>query len=253
MASWTDGAAYAPLERPDGFATPEVPPLELAEPEPARTPGAMPTPSGFAPMERVTPLGEIRTTPPPNRNPSVPFMVSSGLLTAASSMGHDVVRDPRTPFPMAEVGASGPENLPPPTGAPLAPPTGAPLAPPSGMQMRTPVAYQGAPPQGTGPQFSQQQLVTERRFVFLALACAVIGLTIPAVAPWMLVGAGALTMRATRLTGKTGWWSLGLGLFLMMFGVLLGPDVYEGLSRLISLIFAVLFLVVAVRTYTNSR
>ena len=30
MASWKDGAAYAPTERPDGFATPSTEPLDAA-------------------------------------------------------------------------------------------------------------------------------------------------------------------------------------------------------------------------------
>ena len=40
MATWRDGAAYAPETRPDGFATPAAEPLPEGEPYRANTPGA---------------------------------------------------------------------------------------------------------------------------------------------------------------------------------------------------------------------
>ena len=114
--------------------------------------------------------------------------------------------------------------------------------------MALPMSYQGPP-----AQFPVQQRVTERRFVFLALACTVLGLTIPAVAPWMLVGAGALSLRATRLVGKFGFWCLGVGLFLMMFGVLIPPYAFEGLARLTSLAFTVMLIMVTIKSYRTGR
>ncbi len=236
MASWTDGAAYAPIERPDGFATPEVDALEVAQPEAAKTPGPMPTPTGFAPTAPVIPLDQIRTTSLPQRNPSAPFLVSGGLLTAASSMGHDGVRDPRTPFAQAS-NASGPVDLPPPTGAPLAPPAGMPMT---------------MAPFGQAPRAGQQQS-TQRTLVFLAVAATVLGLTIPAVAPWMLILAGSLTLRTVPITGKTGQWVLTTGLFLLIFSVVLSPDLLDSISRLVCLGFGATFAMAAVKTYNLRR
>lgn len=131
MATWTDGAAYAPIERPDGFATPEAEPLEAAPPERAATPGPMAPPAGFAPMDNVIPLGAIRTEPIAQRDPQEPFEVSAALLTAEP--GGSGPRDPEQPF--QSFGTPG-SDLPPPSGPPLAlAPTGAPLAapPPPGL------------------------------------------------------------------------------------------------------------------------
>ncbi|MGV8847735.1 hypothetical protein [Tessaracoccus sp.] len=236
MASWTDGAAYAPIERPDGFATPEVAALEVALPEAARTPGPLPTPTGFAPTAPVIPLDQVQTATSPQRNPSAPFLVSGGLLTAASSMGHDGPRDPRTPFKQAP-DPTGPQDLPPPTGAPLAPPMGMPMA---------------TAPFGQAPGASQQQS-TQRTLVFLAVASMVLGLTIPAVAPWMLVVAGSLTLRTVRITGKVGPWVLGTGLLLLIFSAVIAPDVLDSISRLVCLGFGATFATAAVKTYSPRR
>ena len=236
MASWTDGAAYAPIERPDGFATPEVDPLEVAPPESARTPGPMPAPAGFQPTAPAAPLDQVRTAPPPSRNPSAPFEVGAGLMTVASSMGRDGARDPLTPFQTYGVEASRRESsidaLPPPTGAPLPPPSGAPLP---------------------APSISVQQQSSQRTLVFLAVVCAVLGLTIPAVAPWMLFVAGLLTLRALPLVGRASAWSIGVGLFLLVFGVFLPPDAASALGRLAAAIFGAWFGIAASRRSRPQR
>ena len=70
MAFWTDGAAYAPIERPNGFAVPDVEPLTAAEPAPQLTPGAVAPPSGFAPMSPAVALknlGKLNAVTPPGR------------------------------------------------------------------------------------------------------------------------------------------------------------------------------------------
>lgn len=233
MASWTDGAAYAPIERPDGFATPEVAPLEVAVPETARTPGPMPTPTGFQPTAPAPPLDHVRTTPPPSRNPSAPFEVGAGLMTVRSSMGQGEARDPRVPFQTyaddAVQQAAGVDTLPPPTGAPL----------PTPVMAGTP----GLPVTG----LSVQQQSSQRTLVFLAVVCTVLGLTIVAVAPWMLFVAGLLTLRALPLVGRASAWSMGVGLFLLIFGVFLPPDAASVLGRLASAIFAAWFGIAASR------
>lgn len=239
MASWTDGAAYAPIERPDGFATPEVAPLEVAPPEKPITPGPTPKPAGFEPTGPTTPLTHIGAIASPERNPSVPFQISGGLLTAASSMGGASTRDPRTPF-QSQTTASNIATLPPPTGAPLPAPDGLSVAP------------MGAPghQQLPAPSLSPQQQSTQRTLVFLAVVCTVLGLTIPAAAPWMLFAAGLLTIRTTALTGQAGIWSMIVGLLLLAFGVLLPLDVGALLGRLIALVFGVWF---AVAAATNAK
>ncbi|MEO7589490.1 MAG: hypothetical protein ABIS84_15835 [Arachnia sp.] len=234
MASWTDGAAYAPIERPDGFATPEAGPLEVAVPQTARTPGPMPTPTGFAPTAAAVPLDSVRTAPEPTRNPTAPFTVSGGLMTTASSMGDEVGRDPHLPFVSYGDPApgTGVDALPPPTGAPLAPP------------MQGPPAARGLSP---------QQQSTQRTLVFLAVASCLIGLTIPAVAPWMLFVAGLLTFRTLALTGKTGYWAIAVGLTLLILGGVAGQSFGDVLARVSSLAFGGLFAWLAVRRSQPQR
>ncbi len=235
MASWTDGAAYAPLERPDGFATPEVAPLDVAVPARAQTPGPMPTPSGFQPSAPAAPLDQVRTAPPPSRSPSEPFVVGGGLLTAGSSMGPEIPRDPRLPF--QSYGEDGPvstgvDTLPPPTGAPLSVPAG---------------QFMGPPGTAPFPRPSVQQQSSQRTLVFLAVVCTVLGLTIPAVAPWMLTVAGLLTLRALPLVGKASAWSIGVGVALLVFGWFLPPEAADGLGRLACVVFAIWFGIAASR------
>ncbi len=241
MASWTDGAAYAPLERPDGFATPEVAPLELTAPATAQTPGPMPTPTGFHPSAPTTPLEQVRTAPPATRNPSQPFEIGAGLMTVGSSMGQDTMRDPHEPFRSygdeAPQGA-GVDTLPPPTGAPLMLPTGLPV---------------GAPGAGSVVGLSMQQQSSQRTLVFLGVVCAVLGLTIPAVAPWMLFVAGVLTLRAQTLVGKASYWSIGVGLTLLILGGVLPPEGAAGLGRLASIVFVAWFGIAASRRSRSQR
>ena len=246
MASWTDGAAYAPLERPDGFATPEAEPLATATPASSGTPGAVPRPREFVRSAPEVPLGGVRTSPLPRRNPSHPFQVSGGLLTAASSMGQHFVRDPKTPF--QSLRDRGPEPgvdaLPPPTGEPLmvgvtAPP-GAPVSPPPAL------IHAGNRPPGQARARSPQEMSTQKTLVFLAVACCVLGFTIGVAAPYMLIAAGALSLRATYLTGRAGLWSTVVGLVLIVTGVVLDPGLEALLGRLTSLTFGIWFVSAAV-------
>ena len=241
MASWTDGAAYAPIERPDGFATPEVEPLAHVSNPIAPTPGAIPPPQEFRQDAPVTHLGHVRTAPLPRRNPSEPFLVSGGLMTTASSMGQHTFRDPQTPFHTRRDtdGAQGVDALPPPTGEPLALGMGGPPGPPeagldalmsSGMTRRT----------SSGGK-SATEMSTQRTLVFLATACCVLGFTIGVAAPYMLIAAGALSLRAAYLAGKAGVWAIGVGLVLIMTGFIVTPGVEVLLGRLACLSFGIWF------------
>ena len=252
MASWTDGAAYAPLERPDGFATPEVEPLAEASRAVATTPGAIPPPQEFRQNVSLPPLDHVRTSPLPHRNPSDPFLVSGGLMTTASSMGQHTVRDPRAPF-TTQRATSGSEDepaLPPPTGEPLAISMGGPPGPPGGG-LHT-LMSSGMARRPASMTKSPTEMSTQRTLVFLAVACCVLGFTIGYVAPYMLIAAGALSLRASFLTGKAGSWSIGVGLALIMAGFILTPGLEVLLGRLASLSFGIWFVSAAVGHSRNS-
>ncbi len=82
MASWKDGAEYAPIERPDGFATPRAKPLanppktiDLAAGAPKQAPGDF-----LAPQVPVPPLSSLKPAVKQTRNPRVPF--PQGAMTA---------------------------------------------------------------------------------------------------------------------------------------------------------------------------
>ena len=241
MASWTDGAAYAPIERPDGFATPEAEPLAHASNPVAPTPGAIPPPQAFRQDAPATPLGDIRTAPLPRRNPSEPFLVSGGLMTTASSMGQHTLRNPQTPFQTRRDtdAAQSVDALPPPTGEPLALGVAGPPGPPgSGLDA---LMASGVTRRSSSDDKSATEMSTQRTLVFLATACCVLGFTIGVAAPYMLIAAGALSLRAAHLTGKAGLWAIGVGLVLIMAGFIVTPGVEALLGRLASLSFGIWF------------
>ncbi|MFP5281995.1 MAG: hypothetical protein ACLGIF_00920 [Actinomycetes bacterium] len=86
MATWEDGPEYAPLQRPDDFAVPAVPPLEEAAP--------YEQPAASAPRDRPrfqepdTPVSALSTLVPavgPQRDPGLPFEVVSSTMTSTDS------------------------------------------------------------------------------------------------------------------------------------------------------------------------
>lgn len=237
MASWTDGAAYAPIERPDGFATPEVDPLETATAAPATTPGAMAPPQQFRMDTPVAPLNQVRTTPPPRRDPAHAFQTGAALMTVASSMGQHDPRDPRTPFMVQRNDGSSDDALPPPTGNPLPGPLVAPHGPPNGMALRP-----GAVP------VSRQELNTQTTLVWLAMVCCFLGLTLGETSPYLLLAAGVLTFRAFATCGKAGIWALAVGLLLIVVSFVVGSDGVSVYGRLASLGFAIWFATAALRS-----
>lgn len=242
MASWTDGAAYAPIERPDGFATPEVEPLEHVDKSVAATAGPVPPPQQFQQNTPVIPLAQVRTAPLPRRNPSEPFLVSGGLMTTASSMGHHALRDPHTPFHTRDEMGSA-QNvglLPPPTGQPLVFGMDAPSGPPqSGLDA---LMSSGTARPGPSGQRSASEMSTQRTLVFLATACCLLGFTIGEAAPYMLIAGGSLALRARFLTGRAGLWAIGVGLVLIMAGFIVPPGFEVLLGRLASMSFGIWFI-----------
>lgn len=127
MATWEDGPEYAPLERPDRFSLPDVPPLEPAPPveQPAAAPGDRPHFAG--PQAPVVPLATLVPTVAEQRDPATPFSVVSSTLTSMDSAWGAAHWSPPTQPPITSAGAPSPW---PAVGqaSPLAPPVGGPPA-----------------------------------------------------------------------------------------------------------------------------
>ncbi len=221
MASWKDGAAYAPVERPDGFATPRAEPLPIAAPYRADTPGAVAAPAQLT-SPSARPLEQLGTAPVSQRNPRDSFAVSSMALTTVGGGGQR--RDPRTPFAVTTSTVTTP-GPPPPTGQPLAgpdtppPPAARPVPgpqqfpPPTGRPPAAPgqLPAQGtwAPPAPATQQPDPQTLRSQRTLARLAAGLCVAGFILSASAPILLLIAGALGLRTRLLTGVTGPIALG--------------------------------------------
>jgi hypothetical protein len=89
MATWLDGPAYAPVERPVAFAEPASgvslapPPAEPAEPVAPAPPA--PPPRGFAPPDTAVPLAQLARPVTASRDPKEAFHVVTTTLTQAGS------------------------------------------------------------------------------------------------------------------------------------------------------------------------
>lgn len=158
MASWRDGAAYAPTERPDGFATPSTNALPAGEPYKAATPGPMAPPQSFDAAKQPA-LSQIAVEVKQRRNPRDSFEVASTTLTTAPGQPSGK-RDPKEPFATSRSA----DQLPPPTGDPLPPPPGweAPPSAPQAPAQQWPAPtvsrqapYPGQPPRPTAPAAPQ--------------------------------------------------------------------------------------------------
>lgn len=237
MASWRDGAEYAPTERPDGFATPAVAPFPEAEPWRAATPGAVVPPRHFDGPD-AEPLAAHAGVDGPRRDPRDAFAVSSMALTPAARGAEP--RDPRQPIETSAPRTLGPEwtgsegsQLPPPTGPRLPPPTGAPLPPipagaappaPTGAPQPPPAPAQvpygpptvPPPPPGMRPV---APLRTQKQLALVAAGLGLVAFLVPVTSPFALAAAGALGLRTTALTGRAGAWALGLGIATLGWGL----------------------------------
>ena len=191
MASWTDGAAYAPVMRPDGFAMPETDPLPEAEPVPAATAGAIPPPSGFAPMPPAPALDQLGVPVFATRDPGRPFDVRSALLTAAPLPGG--ARDPRIPFQITTTLSSpGPPD-------PL---------PPDPSQLLSAGPYGEPVPASLTPEqlHAQRGLITIAGFAFL------LTVLVPVAAPYLFATAGVLLLRTSPEGRQFAWAAFGIAL-----------------------------------------
>ncbi len=225
MASWKDGAAYAPVERPDGFATPKTAPLEEAPPYQATTPGAVGRPRAFD-AQPQPPLAQLQVVDRVTRDPKESFTVASMLLSEAPA-GPDG-RDPRKPFTTSASRYN--DELPPPTGRPLAPPSSQPLPPPTGRPLAPPSGSPWAPPgqrlpgqplawSGQGPRpYTKQPAganATARGLIYAAAGLCVVGAILWGLAGLTLIVAGALTSQTTARTKHM--WLIAIGLGALAF------------------------------------
>ena len=233
MASWTDGAAYAPLERPDGFATPETAPLPVAEPAPQLTPGAVAPPSGFAPMPSSVALENLGRKEISRRNPTAPFDVSSALMMAYTGYGP---RDPRQPFAVAAI----PSSL-----ASLTPPD------PASRLNLPPNPYQpmGAIPYPPVPQYGQTASVpmtpAQRSLLLIAGAASLLGGFLPAALPLLLVAGGVLLLRAGATGRQIGIASFVTGSLLLLAMLARMQNLLTGLGLWVGLVFAIACVAIA--------
>jgi len=151
MASWQDGPEYAPLEWPDAFTDPQLPPLDVAAPPPDRGLDAPPEPPAFAPPPQ--PAADLAGFVPPtgpSRDPHEPFAVVTSTLTSFATrdaswkptdpLGPEVaparIEMPRTSFvtPLAQI---NPPSFPAPGTPQWFVPPGVPQAPaPARVSMR---------------------------------------------------------------------------------------------------------------------
>ena len=266
MATWKDGAAYAPVERPDGFATPSVDPLPVGEPYTSGTPGAETPPARFDAVEQP-PLESFGTGEQTHRDPREGFAVSAAAMTTAPGAPSGP-RDPRTPFATENYERNYDDGAPdaPPVGLPLtttAPPPAlaaapapapwgppqqrAPL-PPAPMRAQPPMPYPpGGMSQPARPQLQQQQQ-QQRRLAQVAGALCLGGFLFQAAVPFLLIAAGVLGLRTRVLTNVAGPISLGLGV-LFLFGQLGLGTLGEGsaLGGLVSLVLAFVFFISGMR------
>jgi hypothetical protein len=147
MASWQDGAEYAPTEVPLGFAAPRAKPLgELAAATNAPSaPDNAPT-AVNAPNAPVKPLSELRPAPPELRDPRQPFDSKD-----MDKLGPDENWDPRRPLLVESGGRVSPDDWAPP------PSSQRPVVP-TGWQAATgayPVATAAQPGLGGPPGVAQ--------------------------------------------------------------------------------------------------
>ncbi|WP_394276759.1 hypothetical protein [Luteococcus sp.] len=149
MADWTDGAQYAPVERPEAFVTPRTDSLEgrsrpphPADGRPAQQPDAFEAPQTVA-------LAELAPSQGPRRDPAEAFTTSS---SGAGAWGSAHAWNPMMPLgPVAE--ESGTElapDFPPPAGLPTVPVAAPGQQPPLPAPAAVPAASLAQLPPPTG-------------------------------------------------------------------------------------------------------
>lgn len=86
MATWEDGPEYAPIQRPQEFTVPQVPPLSVAPTIMHPAAGAPDARPLFTrPTDPVAPLESLNPVDTDPRDPAVPFDVVSSAATSTDS------------------------------------------------------------------------------------------------------------------------------------------------------------------------
>lgn len=254
MASWKDGAAYAPIERPDGFATPMADALPAAEPYASPTPGPMAEPGGFE-ADAQPPLDALGRAESTNRDPRDEFSVASLSLTHVA--GDGATRDPRKGFTLSTSLRGGSEP-PPPSGDPLAlttpPPMGSqrPTPGPGSMpaaqpwpQPQLPRAQQRPPALLNPPAPSTD---SSRTLCIIGAVVSFFGVFLVAAAPILLLVAAALGMRTRTRTSFLFGFASGFGILALLSQLITGePGAMGALASIASLAVSVWFIVGAAR------
>lgn len=121
MATWEDGPEYAPIERPQNFAMPEVAPLDQAAPYVQVAAGApVDRPQFTGPQDPVQPLASIGPDDGgEQRDPHTPFETVESTVTGGST-GAGLATTTATASPNQS--AWGSAHWSPPTGPPVQPP-----------------------------------------------------------------------------------------------------------------------------------
>lgn len=177
MASWKDGSAYAPIERPDAFAMPDAEPLPQAEARPQSTAGAIPPPSGYAPTPPGPDLAAIGVKATVTRNPAAPFTVYSALAAPPPTPG--MYRDPRVPIQITTTSASLVEE---------------PLPPDPHARIPTQPRH--------GPTTLDE---STRNLVLIAAIAFLLAVFVPTGAPYLFAGGAALLLRTTKEGRQLAW------------------------------------------------
>ncbi len=265
MATWEDGPEYAPIERPDEFATPDAAPLGSTEPyvQPAAN-APVERPAFGAPQSPVIALADLVPVPEEQRDPTLPYEVVSSAVTGGDSAwtamhsqaptspiatsaspwtGGSAGPTPATAWPYAPITTSA---------APTQGPTGLPA--PGTAQWFSPAPYAPQPPPVPATAKDIVNAVTPALLIVLALG----GLIHP-VSPITLIIAWALSTRATvakreiRIAFVAAVATLAvLGLFIGLAGPLDFSDWWNGLSwvaLLLSWALIVTVLVLAGRAF----
>lgn len=221
MASWKDGAAYAPTTRPDGFATPKAAPLSIAPPVPPATPGPLPRPIGLQPVQ-APPLDGAPHPSAARRNPSTPFAVQSATMTDVPTLP-DGGRDPKAPYTIvpSQQAVLDPETAPPPPGA-------VPLPAPH-------------------PHHQAQGESSSKALLWLCTGMCAVGLLLPTPGPMLLTLAGVIAVLRIPEANKLAGTAVGLGAMLLSFQLLLPFTDVSLLIRLASLGITVAFVALAIR------
>jgi len=237
MASWKDGAAYAPIERPDGFATPLADPLPTGAPYAADTPGAIVHPDRFDADPAQAELAALGTAALTRRDPRDRFEVASMTMTAGP--GKRTGRDPHEAFAAGTPAVTTP-GPPPPTGSPLSvgpPNQGWPVPPgaqphPGRQTHPAPPPAAGAPRQQWAPPQPGGQAVPQqwggqppspagrdqtRTLCWIGAVLCGVGVMFTAAAPFLLLVAGGLGLRTTARTSYLGPTALVIGGLMLLF------------------------------------